>query len=263
MQLACAMITAPRAVSYLGITAQSLVAAGVKHVCIFAEPESPLADLDKVRGGTFSLVQRLSRHGHFRNWMGAARSLLDSDAELILICEDDAKFGRTAIAESLAAWPKLGYPGFLSLYTPSHYQRTWRVLDSDGKQLPPAHETAAAAVKRARRIAGATVKRIDAPVGLYCPQFREMYGTVGLLFARKTLAEIIDHPIAQNWQAQYPNVPEDQLACTDLCLGRIVRDLQLNTWYFNPGRAQHIGEVSIINPHAGLSPKRRSHNVRL
>lgn len=263
MQLACAMITAPRPVSYLATTAQSLVTAGIQHIRVFAEPDTPLDALSKVRGGSFSLVQRLRQQGHFHNWMSAARHMCDSDAELILLCEDDARFGRTAVSDALAAWPKLQSPGCLSLYTPSHYQRTWRVMGSDGKAILPSHETAAAAVKRAKRIAGATVKRVDAPLGLYCPQFRAMYGTVGLLFARETLATIIDHEIAASWASRYPGVPTERLACTDLCLGEILQALDLRAWYFNPGRAQHIGEVSIINPRDGLSPKRRSHNVRL
>jgi len=263
MQPACAMITAPRPVSYLATTAQSLVAAGINRIHIFAEPETPLDALAKVRGGTFSIVQRLRRYGHFYNWMSAARAMLDTGAELVLMCEDDVQFGRSSLADALAVWPKLQDPGFLSLYTPSHYQQSWRVLGSDGKPLRPFHETAAAAIKRAKRIPGATVKRVDAPYRVYCPQFRDMYGTVGLLFSRATLAAIIDHEIADQWPAHYPDVPAERLACTDLCIGRIVRALGLRAWYFNPGRAQHIGEVSIINPHAGLSPKRRSHNVRL
>ena len=212
MKLAIAITTAPRAAVYLGQTAKSLVTAGAKHLYIFSEPGADVSCIDTACDCSFSLVQRLTRRGNFRNWMEAARQMLDeTDAELILMCEDDVQFGSTSINDALAAWPTLENPGFLSLYTPGHYN-------------PP-----------------------GTPDGVWCPKIQSVYGALGLLFNRGSLSEIIKHDTAKFWKDRYRMLSSEKLACVDTCIGETCMMLHKKMYYFSPSRAQHLGEVSSID----------------
>lgn len=212
MKLAIAITTAPRSVVYLNATAQSLVDAGATHLHLFAEPNSDLSCIDTTSPCGFDLIQRPIRLGNFFNWTSAANRMLEkTDAELILMCEDDVQFGRTSISDALAAWPTLADPGFLSLYTPGHYN-------------PP-----------------------GTPDGIWCPKIQSVYGALGLLFSRESLSEILDHDTVKFWKDRYRMLSTQQLACIDTCIGEACMVLHKKMWYFNPSRAQHLGEVSSID----------------
>lgn len=261
MKLGCAVITAPRKVSYLGHTIGSLFSAGIDYVHVFAEPQSDLGCLegvlDRVR-----ITSWPSRRGNFRNWMQAAREMSGMDYDLILMAEDDVLFGRTSISDALLAWPLLDSPGFLSLYTPTHYQRSWRVSGADGSVLLSGIRTEDVAKRHAERLS-AIAEAVDYPPGLYCPEIDSLYGALGLLFSREVLAMLIENDVAKFWKDRYRDIDSEDLACVDSCIGEVMQVKHLNMWYFNPGRAQHIGEFSSIDSLRSMSPLRVSHNAFL
>jgi hypothetical protein len=262
MQLGAAVITAPRSVSYLAQTAQSLVVAGAERLHVFAEPATDLQPLHHVVGCPISLVQRSTRRGNFRNWMEAARHMLELDNEYILMCEDDVLFGRTSIGDGLAACSMLVNVGFVSLYTPTHYQRLWRVLDANGKWTGKEYESKATAQSHATG-GGRTVVPRDFETGVYAHKFKSLYGALGLLFHRDMLARVVDHDIAKFWKDRYRQLPSEKLACVDTCIGEIMQVLQKDCYFFNPSRAQHIGEISSLDPLKVAKEFRVSSNVLL
>ena len=76
--------TAPRKKPKLKTTVQSLKAAGWNNPIVFAEPESPTCDAK-----TYTSENKL---GVFHNWMRAARHALDSNADVIMMVQDDVWF---------------------------------------------------------------------------------------------------------------------------------------------------------------------------
>lgn len=263
MQLGIAITTAPRPISYISQTAQSLIAAGADRLHVFAEPGSDLSSLRSMPGCPIELVQRMSRRGNFRNWMESARCMLEQDNEFILMCEDDVQFGRTSIQDGLTAYPSLKNVGFVSLYTPTHYQRLWQVLDAGGRLIGKEYESVDVARHLASKIEGRTVVARDFQEGVYAHRFKSLYGALGLLFHRDMLAMVVGHDIAKFWKDRYRELPSEKLACVDTCIGEIMLVIHKDCYFFNPSRAQHIGEVSVVDPLKLLDPFRVSSNVLL
>lgn len=262
-RIAIAVTTAPRGTVYLGTTLRSLAAAGAKNAYVFAEPDTDLACLNSVPSScAVSLTKRVDRRGNFRNWMEAAKTMLATKHEYILMAEDDVLFGKTSLGDALEVFPRLENAGFLSLYTPTHYQMEWQLTAASGELLGR-YETEDVAVRRAIKLPGSHVRIYEYPEGIMSPKIDSLFGALALLFHRDILAKVVEHDIAKEWKDRYRQLSSKNLACVDSCIGEIMNVLHLKMWYFNPGRAQHIGEVSCVNPDFGLSARRKSLKVLL
>lgn len=264
MKLGCAVITAPRKTSYLEQTVRSLAIAGIERVQVYAEPGSDTECLRSTKSLCESPVTYwTSRRGNFRNWMESARRMVEMDHDLILMAEDDVLFGHTSISDATACWSFLDNPGFLSLYTPTHYQRSWLVRNSDGVVVAQHITTEDVAVRYAERVPGYTAEPFDYPPGLYCPRIDSLFGALGLVFSREVLSMLLENDVAKFWKDRYRETSSEDLACVDCCIGEVMQVRHLKMWYFNPGRAQHLGETSSLDPLRKISPLRISHNAFL
>ncbi len=122
MQLALAMLTAPRPRPTLDATVHELRWGGFSApLHIFAEPGCKV-------GKHAGLVVHWNEKklGMWRNWLQAARHLLkETPAEHLMIVEDDVQFAHGAadsLRDALQTLPHDSF-GYLALYTPEH--NTW------------------------------------------------------------------------------------------------------------------------------------------
>lgn len=257
-RLSVAITTAPRPESYLGRTLASLTAAGATDIHVFSEPGTDLRCLQEFPA---SLIQRKDRRGNFRNWMEAARAMLDTGAEMILMAEDDVLFGQSSLKDALDVWSTLGNVGFLSLYTATHYQLEWHLKIGD--RIIKRFRAEDVARGKVETHPGSHVEPYEFPEGVMAPQIDSLYGALALLFHRDILARVVENDVAKFWKDRYRHLPSSELSCVDTCIGEIMNVLHLKMWFFNPGRAQHIGEKSSIDVLREISPFRRSHKVLL
>lgn len=222
-----AVTTAPREESHLLSCLESINAAGWKpHV--FAEPGStPSNDYDTL---TWE-----SRQGLWRNWLAAVDFGLKSEAEYILTVQDDCLMhpDTKALVDCIPEPRRMGY---LSLYTPSHYQE-----DQNGNPIR----------------------------GIYTVEVASMWGALALLFHRDTLKQIVTDQRAIHWLGIKPkgasiNWREEQKAHperiknSDYIIGSIVSySLAKLLYYVSPSPCYHSASISSVG-HSGNTGKRNA-----
>lgn len=193
---------------------------------IFAEPGSTQTD-----ARTTCNNERL---GVWHNWLNACRYALETDAKLILTIQDDSLFHpETRLFTESILWPSRDC-GFISLYTPKHYTL---------------------AKRKTPRSAG--VNR----VATSC-----LWGACALVWDRRVLSAVIEHPIAKSWigvgsRSGNPEVLERRrrephlIANSDTAIGKIVNKLRRSMWFVDPSPVSHIATHSTIG-HGGNSGRR-------
>lgn len=286
MDIVIGITTAPRSngVTYLGPCVASIRAAGFEDVRIFAEPDSPLNGCD---GAT--IVQRATKRGAWRNWFEMCRDLLETtNAPIILTVQDDTLFSVAARQALEKYWPAdTSEVGFVSLYTPAHYQRKFVVRTRRGKLLgndPDRRSAEKRAAKNRRH--KPTIEEFRYPIGCNLIKTDAMWGACALAFPRESLRLILDHEVARNWNgvseymvrdssgrevkklrrrqqaqeyvrkhrgttsARVIRKPED-VANVDTLIGGVCNKLGLGMYFLNPAVAQHVGSHSTLG-HGGV-----------
>lgn len=226
--------TAPREKCTLDRTIQSLLVCGWMPTVV-AEPGSTETWIPT--------IQNTQRLGVWHNWISACRLALAEPSDFILTVQDDCHFhpDSKALVESID-WPSDA--GFVSLYTPKHYQHNKR---------------------KDRR-----------PNGFYEVTPRNLWGSLALVFRPDVLREIVDHPIAQTWigvrgrgrlgRRQWPKLRKKRqenphlIQNSDVAIGRIVQALGRKMYYFNPSPVSHVSEFSTCG-HAGNTGRRNAEFV--
>lgn len=249
--------TAPRAGGLLPGCVASLRRAEATDLHVFAEPESDVTNVADV-----TVHQRDRRFGAWHNWREMCRELLDSSTSpIVLTVQDDTIFSQHALARLVELWPTLTNIGFLSLYTPSHYQRKWCV-ERRGRTLGIFHDSQTAA-RKALKFQQSRVVFREYPPGVNRIVTRSLWGACALAFPRDTLKQIINHRIACNWQGAIPTQPPrdpSQIANVDTAIGRICNAMKLSMWFVNPSLAQHAAHHSTLG-HGGLGGRRQAWRV--
>lgn len=225
--------TAPRKVCTCVATLESLEDCGWNPV-VFAEPgSSPTGD--RMR---FDNPERL---GIWHNWLKAARWALEQPSDYIMTVQDDTDFhpeSRMLVEET--PWPEDA--GYISLYTPKHYQQ-WK----DGRPRDK---------------------------GFYAVKTQSMWGAMALVFNPYVLERIVTHPRAINWcgigpknRAVQAKVMESRklepwrIQNSDFIIARIIqRHLGLKLYYYNPSPCTHTSMYSSVN-HGSNSDKRNAFYV--
>jgi hypothetical protein len=218
--------TAPRQECTLIETLESLEDCGWIPT-IFAEPQSSLS-------GIRARFDNETRLGVWHNWLKAVRWAIEQSNEYILTVQDDIDFH----PESKLLLDELDWPedaGYISLYTPSHYQN-------------------------------------DDRLGFYPVPTKCMWGACALVFKKQILIDFLKDPRVQSWRGISPktkSIAAEVMALrekepwrvqnSDYIIGKIVRTLNKQLYYFNPSLCSHIARYSSIG-HGGNSGKR---NARL
>lgn len=244
MQWRVVITTAPRKIPTLAECVESVRQAGWEPV-VYAEPGSPVDEVD------CEVVQHEYRHGVWHNWLKAARACTTHDVDASLTLQDDVILhpDSRALIEKYA-WPSQNC-GYLSLYTPKHYQH-WK----DGSPR----------------------KR-----GCYAVNTRSMWGAVALCFPQTVLNRLVWHPdcdrwigvpIARKrtenrstylarWEAKKQQRVENpwMVQNSDTIIGRILRNrMKKELWYFNPSPASHIATTSACG-HGGNEGRRNAYYI--
>lgn len=217
---ALAVTTAPRRDCTLLRTLESIADCAWDPPTVFAEPGSTPTD--------WPTVWNDQRLGVWFNWLQSARWALEQNADFIMTVQDDTEFHPQSreLIESIE-WPQDA--GYVSLYTPKHYQ-FWKDRKTPRK------------------------------LGLYSVNTRSMWGACALVFRPEVLAQLVDHPRARSWlgvrgkkKAQWPALKEKRRANpwmiqnSDTIIGSIlVKSLKRKLYYFNPSPACHIAQYSAI-----------------
>lgn len=225
---AVAVTTAPRKDCTLVESVNSIRSAGWEPI-VFAEPGSTVTDCRTVENG--------ERKGVWHNWLHSARWCINNtDAELILTVQDDSVFHPECktFVESIL-WPDKSC-GFISLYTPKHY--------SFG------------------------ANNVLRPKGVNRIPTRSLWGACALLWDRRVLKAVVNHPIAKSWQGVPPNNRRTRasvmakrkknpflIANSDTAIGKVLNALKRPMYFIDPSPVSHVAEHSTIN-HGGNSGKR-------
>ena len=80
-----------------------------------------------------------------------------------------------------------------------------------------------------------------------------------MVFPRESLQRIVEHPIARHWTgaSPKPDRPPEEVRNSDTAIGKIVRALKLQQWWYVPSLTEHIAEYSTLN-HGGNSGRRHA-----
>jgi hypothetical protein len=224
----CTVTTAPRKECTLVQTLESIELAGWEPV-IFAEPGSTVTNRKTLTNDC--------RLGVWHNWLTSARYALDSGADRIMMFQDDIITHPESkdLLDSIE-WPK--DTGYISLYTPKHYQ-------SD--------------------------KRGNIRKGMFPIKTGSMWGATAMAFPREVLSQLINHPKALDWCGCKPRTnPEGYkerrraapwtIQNSDYIIGVVLKLLARRLYYFNPSPCQHISRHSSIG-HGDNTGRRNAYYV--
>jgi hypothetical protein len=229
MKWVAVVTTAPRQEPTLVKTLISLDSCGWKPV-IFAEPLSPITDWTK---NNFEVYHNTTRLGVWFNWLKSAEYALKQKPDLIAMFQDDVEVHPESkdFIENLQ-WPKDA--GYISLYTPKHYQLT---------------------------------KSGICKHGMFSVKTGAMWGATALIFKPDVLKATIEHRKAKEWCGIKPRTnPEGYkerrraqpwtIQNSDYIIGLIVQNyLRKKLYYFSPSLCSHIAEHSAIG-HGGNKGRR-------
>lgn len=216
---AVAVTTAPRVGCTVINCINSLRSAGWEPVA-FAEPGSH--DL-----GDVETIANPEKLGLWHNWLQSANWCLEhTRADWILTVQDDVVFHpeSKSFVESLL-WPSRRC-GFLSLYTPRHYQ-----LKAGNPEAW-----------------GPGVRRI---------RTGNLWGACALIWPRPVLQQLVSHPIARSWQGVMPKRGKAEARAarkadpslinnSDTAIGRILNRMRREMWFVDPSLAEHVSLTSTV-----------------
>jgi hypothetical protein len=218
--------TAPRVECYLKETLYSIKEAGWQPV-VFAEPGSTKTE--------FQTITWDKKQGLWHNWQLAAKWAMNTESEYIMTIQDDC-YMHPDTKNLLDQIPDLPSMGYLSLYTPSHYQD-----DQDGNPIK----------------------------GLYTVSVTSVWGALALIFHKDTLRQLLDDVRAKEWIGIKPkNAPidwrqqqqanPDRIKNSDYIIGSILHySMSKHLYYLSPSPCRHIARYSSVG-HSGNSGKRNT-----
>jgi hypothetical protein len=243
MKWSIGILVAPRPVPSVGKTLASIRASwdDVIPYC-FAEPGCT-KELDGeickdvlrpsiLDDGTQYKCSPEGRFGNFQNWLQSAADLVqasvwaeNSDNDAVMICEDDAQLteGIREYIES-CLWPSEDC-GVVSLYCPP---------------LTQYRSGSPGLVKTKIVHSGATLTPRS-----------NLVGALALIFPRKVLAELINHPSQDTWggshaQARSGVNPWERKA-VDTWIGRALLEMGRTCWHFVPSLVNHYSPDSNVS----------------
>lgn len=254
MKWAVGITAAPREPSTLAECVTSVRANGWEPV-VYAEPGT---DVSGLPSGVL-VVDRCERLGAWHNWTNMCQSLLAMvpDADVILTIQDDTRI----VEKAREFFDQQGWPdapekvGFVSLYTPSHYQQRFHVIAADGKLVSDMPSEQRAKLKQLR-YKGSKVVPSPKPPGCITIATDSLWGACALAFPRKSLERILDHRIAKMWRGHNGRQSGADIKNVDTAIGKVCNALKLKMWFWNPSLAQHFAEKSTLPGHGGCSGKR-------
>ncbi len=222
----CVVITtAPRPIPTIKRTIASVRLMNMEPV-IFAEPNSIHVNAQTIQNDT--------RKGVWDNWRQAARwAIENTSAETILMLQDDVSLHpQTKRVLEPYLWPSSN-TGFVSLYTPSHYQKN----------------------------------QVN---GLHRVRTRALWGACAMLWQRQTLIDVLQHELTAKWLGVPPVRNRHEVMArrkenraliqnSDTAIGHIMNAMGKEMWFVTPSPAQHIATTSAIN-HGGNKGKRNCKN---
>jgi len=222
----CVVITtAPRPIPTIKRTIASVRVMHLEPV-VFAEPDSVSVNAHTIHNET--------RKGVWDNWRQAAEwALKNTNAETILMLQDDvAIHPQTKRVIQQHLWPSSN-TGFISLYTPAHYQK-------------------------------------NNVTGLHRVRTRALWGACAMLWPREVLESVLQHDICHKWIGVPPARNRHEVMAnrkrnraliqnSDTAIGRIMNAMGKEMWFVTPSPAQHIATTSAIN-HGGNKGKRNCHH---
>lgn len=235
-----AVTTAPRKDCNLLQCIESIRRCGWEPV-VFAEPGSTPTDCVTFWNET--------RKGVWHNWRAASEWCLAQQTEFVMTVQDDSIFHPdTRDFANKILWPPVGSVGYVSFYTPQHYQQ-WQ----DGRQRP---------------------------FGVYPVNTNSVWGAMALTFPPAVLRQLLDHPRALSWlgakpswrtgeskeqyQARYEAMKETRIRepwliqNSDTAIGIILRKfLKKKLVYISPSPVDHCSKYSSIG-HGGNAGKRNA-----
>ena len=254
MKWGVGITTAPREPSTLADCVQSVVANGWEPA-VYAEPGSDVSGLLSQT----HVVERRDRLGAWANWLDMARRLLTEhpDADVILTIQDDTRI----IERAKEFFEAQGWPdqpdkiGFVSLYTPSHYQQRFHVLAADGRLVADAPNEPRARRKQAR-YPGSRVAPTPKLPGCLPVATDSLWGACALAFPRASLEKIVRHKLAERWRGYNGRQTGVEIKNVDTAIGKICNALGLKMWFWHPSLAQHFAVKSSLPGHGGCTGKR-------
>lgn len=251
---AAGITAAPRQDSALAQCVESVVANGWEPV-VFAEPGTDLSGL----AASVAIVKRPERLGAWHNWLVMCRELMGRfpDAEAVLTVQDDTEIVPRAreFLESQGLWP--GDPanvGFVSLYTPSHYQCRYHVLDERGRRVGDMPNELRARQALAKHKEG-RIRRAPKASGCMQVATHSLWGACALAFPRASLERIVAHRIAERWRGASGRQRGAEVKNVDTAIGQICNALKLGMWFWNPSLSQHVARYSTLG-HSDNTGKR-------
>jgi len=216
---------------------------------VYAEPET---DIEK----TLCLlpedhvIVRPYRYGTFFNWLSMAIDLIDKNpnADAIMTVQDDSKFtiGIKDFVET-DVWPSPTV-GFVSLYTPKHYQYNYVIYDEEEKIIN-AHTNEYNAKKDARKYKNVKIVKELKPNGCNRISTRSLWGACALIFPTEILKQVVTHRKTREWRGvrskTRTNSREDwEVANVDTLIGGVINDLGKTMWFYQPSFVTHISKFS-------------------
>ena len=225
-----AVTTAPRKEPTLQLCLDSLLINGWRPY-IFAEPGVYQIN-DEYKE---NLIVHEKRKGIWWNWISSCRYALDnSDADIIMTVQDDSLFhpDSKSFSEKFL-WP-CTTTGFVSLYTPRHYSKRQHLKSKPYR-----------------------------PIGLNHIPTRALWGTCAVIWPRKVLEQVMQHPMIENWRgariktkSAWENKKKEReknphtIQNSDTAIGGIMNKMGRSMWFFDPSPVQHISKYSATN-HGG------------
>lgn len=214
--------TAPRKIDYLPKTLRSIFRAGFQNVTVFSEPGCNVpVNVDwkpnpKLLGAWHSFKQAISE----TVWWSQ-----ESQHEYVAYFQDDVTIHPEALDLLSKVLPNLGKFGYLSLYTPTHYN------EKAGREI---------------KNPGMSVMHIPAA-----------YGACALVFRLDVLKQFAETNVWNNWlgvpalhntEEEFEKRRQDstRIKHVDAGITKIIKELELPAIYFHPSLVQHIGEVSSL-----------------
>lgn len=221
--------TAPRQDCTLERTLDSIERCGWTPT-VFAEPDSTPTNR--------KTVTNPERKGLYRNWIQAASWAVNQNKEYVLTMQDDCEL-HPGTKELIQQIQPLDRMGFLSLYTPSHYQ-----IDSHGEPIK----------------------------GIYIVSHGSTWGAVALLFETAVLKQLLTEERIRNWIGIRPKTDSSnwktlhkkepwRIKNSDYIIGStLTHNLQRYLYYLSPSPGTHIAEFSTVG-HSKNTGKRNAQYI--
>ena len=218
----CGITSAPRKNPTLASTVTSLQAAGFEPK-VFAEPGTivPTSAMGEIHK---------NRRGVWRNWVYTVTQAVRSEAEYVLITQDDTSVhpDTQAVLDQLFENPRYKV---ISTYTPRAYSHENQ--KSTGRRNLP---------------------------GVYPISSKTLWGAVGLAYRREVLVDALNHDLIGTWRGVKPARNPEEIVNSDVAIGRILYAARVPVWFPTPSFGVHTSQYSSIPGH-GSNDVRRNRNA--